>query len=434
MININIPKEVKQVINILMNNGYEAYIVGGAIRDTILNKKVNDFDISTNCNTLKIKEIFSNFKQVNNNGQKHNTISVKINSYIIEITSFKYKEGEDISINNDLLHRDFTINSIAYSDHLIDPYKGTLDIKNKIIKAINPKECFSDDPLRILRAIRFSSLYQFEIEKNTKYAIHNMYELLKNISKERIKKELDLILTSNSIKDILLEYKDVITFIIPELKPCIGFNQHNKYHKLDVFNHIVEVVSNTRSDYILRMSALLHDIAKPQTFTLDDNGVGHFYFHANEGAKLAYNILHNLKYSNNEILQITYLIKYHDNTINLTKKSITRNLANTPSQNIDLFIKLLELKNADGKSHTITNLVNIDEALIIINDIMSSSQCLKVTDLDVDGFDMKKIGFEHKQIKEVLGYLLNKVLDNNLENKKSILIKEATNYYKLKYN
>lgn len=433
MINLNIPSAVNQVLNTLTNNGYEAYIVGGAIRDTILNKEVNDFDVSTNCNTSKIKELFSDFRQVNNNGEKHNTISIKINNYIIEVTSFKYKEDEENSLINDLKHRDFTINSIAYYEEIIDPYNGFFDINNKIIRALNPYECFSDDPLRILRAIRFKALYEFSIETNTDNAIHSMYELLNNISKERIKKELDLILTSNIIKDILIEYKDIITFIIKELKPCIGFDQHNKYHKDDVYSHIVEVVSNTRNDPILRMAALLHDIAKPLTFTQDENGVGHFYLHANKGSNMAYDILHSLKYSNNEIEQITYLIKYHDNTINLTKKSITKNLANTPNQNIELFIKLLELKNADSKSHTIINIIDIDNVRNIIDEIINTNQCLKVTDLDVDGFDMKKIGFQNKQIKEVLEYLLNEVIENNIQNYKSALIKEAQKYYLLRF-
>ena len=433
----NVPEYIKAIQERLIKNEYECYLVGGCVRDTLLGLDVKDYDLTTNCDSSTLKSIFADYSIINNNGEKHNTITLHIGDDNVEITSYKHNADEENSIENDLMHRDLTINAMAYSDRMVDLVGGYDDLKNKIIRAPgNPADRIKEDPLRILRALRFSSRLGFEIEEETSIAIHEYKELLSNVSSERIKSELDGILAGDNVKKVLNEYKDVIFTIIPELKVTDGFDQENPYHNNSLYDHIVNVCGNVYSNanatvntiVLTRTAALLHDIAKPLCFTLDDNDIGHFYGHAEKGASIALEVMKRLRYSNDEIEKIQYLIMKHDATINLTKKSIRKNLSHAPNQNEEIFFMLLELMNADKLDHTSYELIDLDEVKNIVKQIKEDNECLKLADLSVDGYDIMKLGFRGKEVGLVLNHLLEAVIDERIDNEKSELLASAKNY------
>lgn len=427
----NAPEYIKAIQERLIKNEYECYLVGGCVRDTLLGLNVKDYDLTTNCDSSTLKSIFADYSIINNNGEKHNTITLHIGDENVEITSYKHNDNEENTIDNDLMHRDLTINAMAYSDRIVDLVGGYDDLKNKIIRAPgNPVDRIKEDPLRILRALRFSSRLGFEIEEDTAIAIHKYKELLSNVSSERIKSELDGILAGSNVKKVLCEYKDVMFTIIPELKITDEFDQKNPYHNNSLYNHIVNVCSNVYSKanatintiVLTRTAALLHDIAKPLCFTLDDNGIGHFYGHAEKGALIALEVMKRLRYSNDEIEEIQYLIMKHDATINLTKKSVRRNLSSTPNQDEGLFAMLLELINADRLDHTNYELINIEEVKSIVKQIKEDSECIKLADLSVNGYDLIELGLSGKEIGSTLNYLLELVMDDKINNNKEEIL------------
>ncbi len=427
----NVPEYIKAIQERLIKNEYECYLVGGCVRDTLLGLDVKDYDLTTNCDSSTLKSIFADYSIINNNGEKHNTITLHIGDDNVEITSYKHNADEENSIENDLMHRDLTINAMAYSDRIVDLVGGYDDLINKIIKAPgNPVDRIKEDPLRILRALRFSSRLGFEIEEETARAIHEYKELLSNVSSERIKSELDGLLSGNNVKKILSDYKDVIFTIIPELKVTDGFDQKNPYHNNTLYNHIVNVCGNVYSNanatvntiVLTRTAALLHDIAKPLCFTVDDNGIGHFYGHAEKGALIALGVMKRLKYSNDEIEKIQYLIMKHDATINPTKKSVRKNLSSTPNQDEDLFAMLLELINADRLDHTSYELMNIVEVKNIVKQIKEDNECIKLSDLSVNGYDLIELGLSGKEIGSTLNYLLELVMDDKINNNKEEML------------
>lgn len=419
-----IPKRILDIINCLKANGFEAYLVGGCVRDFLLNKTPKDFDISTNATVEEMLEVFKEYHIINNNGLKHATVSLRYQDDTVEVTS--YRNENDYSIYGDLKKRDLTINAIAYDGEFIDPFGGVNDILNKIIKVCD-NDSFTNDYLRILRALRFSSLLGFSIEDNTKELIKKEYIGLEGISKERIAKELVGILEGENVFDVLMEFKEVFSFIIPELKPTINFNQHNKYHTHNVYTHTLYVVSKTKPNYITRIAALLHDIGKPNCFTMDENGNGHFYGHPLESYHLSKKILSRLRFSSSDIDEILYLVRYHDDRVT-SKKGIKRLLSKAPNCSTELFLKLIDLQIADRLDHVNLD-YDIDQNKInqLLEEIKKEESCLKVTDLEVKGQDLMNLGIYNKKIKEVQIQLLDLIIDEKLENKKDVLLEYIKN-------
>ena len=443
---MNVPDYIKAIQERLLKSEYECYLVGGCVRDTLLGLEVKDYDLTTNCDSENLKKIFADYNIINNNGEKHNTITLHIEGDNVEITAYKHNEDEENTIENDLLHRDLTINALAYGTELVDVNGGYEDLVNKIIKAPgNPNDRIKEDPLRILRTLRFSSKLGFEIDRETSNAIHMNKGLLAMVSPERIKSELDGILAGDNVKKILDEYYDIIFTIIPELKATYGFDQKNPYHANTLYEHITNVCRNvytnvdtnntsTSAIVLTRTAALLHDIAKPKCFTIDDNGVGHFYGHAEEGALIAVNILKRLRYSNDEIEKLEYLIRNHDATINLTKKSVRKTFAHTPNQDEELFYMLLELMNADKLDHTQYELIDINTAKSLINEIKADNLCLKLSDLKVNGYDIMKLGYSGKNVGLILNYLLEAVIEEKIDNEADKLLYAAKQYKEMSFN
>ena len=350
---IKLIEEVQTAFNLLKNNGFLAFLVGGCVRDSLLNKKPKDYDITTNALPEQIKQTFKDYTTIDT-GIKYGTIVVVINRKNIEITTFRQESNYldnrrpeivkfDTSVNNDLSRRDFTINALAYNKEqgIVDLFNGTEDLKNKVIRCVGDANLrFQEDGLRILRALRFASQLGFEIEEETKKAIFNNKHLLLNISNERIFAELCKLLLGKNVKNILIEFVDVFAVFIPDLIYMKNFEQHSIHHVHDILKHTAIAIEKSKKNLIVRLALLLHDIGKPKTFSLDDKGQGHFYGHAKVSVEIAKKVLKNLRASNYEYKMVVNLIEHHDMDLIDNEKFITRLLNKFGSTFVDYLIEV----------------------------------------------------------------------------------------------
>ncbi len=435
-----LPDYVKKAISIMKENGYHIYPVGGCVRSSIIGSTPNDFDMTTNATPDQILEAFKEFKTFTQ-GIKHGTISVIIDGHILEITTYRIESryadnrhpdsvifANDLSL--DLCRRDFTMNSIAYdlsNNSYIDMFGGISDIENRCIRTVgNAQERFKEDSLRILRALRFSSVLGFKIERKTAEAIHANKDLLLCISKERIFDEFTKLLCGNNVKNVLLEFYDVIGVFIPEILPCVNFDQRNIHHCYDVFTHTAVSVENIRPEPLLRWVMFLHDIGKPDSFSIDENG-GHFYGHYRNSSKYSEKILKRLRASNDFIESTSLLVYRHDSTIPVTEKSVRRLLMKIGPRNVKL---LFEINRADAKAQAPyqlkERLERIDRLEAIATRIISENECFSKNKMMINGTDLINLGIEPgPQIGKILDTLLCEIVDGELENTNSALIKRA---------
>lgn len=420
-----LPQEVLFIIDTLNSHNFDAYAVGGCVRDTLLCRIPKDWDITTNALP---EDIIKSFKHTVPTGIKHGTVTVIIGKQSYEVTTYridgKYTDNRHPdqvvftnSLEEDLSRRDFTINAMAFNSlkSLQDPFNGTLDLKNKLIKCVgNPTLRFTEDALRMLRAIRFSAELKFTIEENTLQALSTNCKLINNVSFERIHDELCKILLSDvpSTGIRLLETTGLLNIILPELNECVGFNQRNPYHNKDVFEHTLAVLDNTTSDLILRLSALLHDIGKPKCFSADEKGIGHFYMHNIKSSIISQEILGRLRFDNNTIRTVNILIKEHLSCNESLSPSAVKKLINRVG--IDNLDKLFELQAADIKAHKPPHdFTKLDQLKFTVKDILNSKQAFSIKQLEINGSDLIKLGYPQGII---IGETLKKILDLVLEN------------------
>lgn len=438
---MNIPKEVEKILSIIELAGEEAFIVGGCVRDYFLGKEPKDYDITTSMNP---KDVISLFKRKNYNvvptGLQHGTVTVfpqnETEGY--EITTYRtdgeYLDGRHPSsvtftklLKNDLSRRDLTINAIAYSpkNGFIDLFSGREDIKNKVIRAIgNPDNRISEDALRMMRAIRFSAQFGFTIEDSLMDALKKNASRINNVSKERIHDELCKILLSDNPDYVRILYKTgLLKHFLPEVHLCFMCKQNNPWHIYNVGEHTMVALKNSKKDLTLRMSVLLHDIAKPNAKTTDENGIDHFYKHAEESSLRAKDIMKRLKFTTKETEDVVKLTAIHDYQLEASKKAIRRFIS---KYELDerLFKLYIELKNADNLGQ---NLELSSEILDKTKEIDSlyeeiKNQPMTIKDLNVNGYDVMSFGYKNEEIGKVLKSLLEIVLDNPELNKKETLI------------
>lgn len=459
-----------RAIDILEKAGYEAWIVGGYIRDSILqNDNINnkDIDIATNAHPNQVKKVFENKNwAIYNLGFKFGTIGVIDENYtcrkIIEITTYRqesdYINGRHpntISFKNDitqdLSRRDFTINAIAYNPEkgILDPYNGINDINNKIIKTVGePKDRFLEDYLRMLRALRFASQLGFNIDNETKKSIFDHKVNINKISIERIRDELNKLLIGKYAKEVLETYKEVIFEIIPELKPLDGFDQKTKYHSFDIYTHTLvtlekmdyKAFNNEDSDTKIKAqtigqwSALLHDIGKPECFTLDTQGQGHFYGHPIKSENISRSILNKLKFSKKMINSIMLLVRWHDQPMSPTVKSVGKMLRKFVEKKCELYTNDIfkiycSLRKADSYAHAENfreNFNKAEEIEKVFNIIVQNQEVFKLSDLKINGNDILKMGVKPgPKISYILNECLNKVTEKEINNEKNSLLKYA---------
>ena len=448
---INIPKDVNYIINNFYKNGYEAYMVGGCVRDSLLGVEPKDYDITT---SAKPEETISLFEKTIPTGLKHGTITVIINSTPYEVTTFRtegtYLDNRRPSsvdfvtdIKEDLSRRDFTINALAYNENtgLIDYFNGVDDIKNKIIRCVGDADKrFKEDALRMLRAIRFSCQLTFDIEEGTLKAIKDNYKLIENISFERIRDEICKILISHNPSRGLELLKDtnLLELILPEINSLVDFSPKCTNHNRNVFTHTLRVIDNTENDLLLRLSALFHDVGKLNTLTPFDNGRFYgFPGHSIEGAIMSKRILSKLRFDNNTIKIVSKLIEHHlvlNVDTMLTKYEVKKLLNDVGKNNISLLFKLQRADiNSLDNPKIFLDKVNYTEKLT--NEILENNEPLTIKDLDISGEDLiSNLGLKPgKIIGDTLNYILDKVLEDPNLNSKEILLNLAKDkFYKAK--
>lgn len=443
---IKLPETIKFVLGKLEKNGFSAYAVGGAVRDYILGNPANDWDVTTSALPDETEKVFSGFKVIKT-GIKHGTVTVIVNGCPVEITTFRKESGytdnrhpdnvEFVSdLAEDLKRRDFTVNSLAYNEKegLIDLYGGLSDLKNEIIRTVgDPRERFSEDALRILRAVRFSSKLGFTIEEKTYAAAKELKENLKNVSAERIFSEFTKTLCGKNVKNALLFYHEIITEIIPEMKPCVGFEQHSKWHLYDVYEHIVRSVEYIRPTAELRFTMFFHDIGKPDCFFTRD-GEGHFYGHPEVSAEKTDKILRRLKAPTAFREEVVFLVKNHD--VRLSDSEI-KNRKKLNEIGKERFFLLLDVKKADNAAQG-TALAEkegkeIDKIRVIAEKIIENGEIYDIKQLKISGEDLIKTGFSGKEIGEEMEKLLNACMENNLGNdEESLKAAAEKDFIKLK--
>lgn len=439
----NIPVQAERVLDILEKNGYEGYIVGGCVRDFMLGKTPSDYDITTNALPYEVERCFKDFKVIET-GIKHGTVSVLIDGMAFEITTYRvdgeYKDcrrPENVEytskLEDDLSRRDFTINAMAYSSKrgIVDIFGGKTDIENKIIRCVGePEKRFSEDALRIMRAVRFSSQLGFSIDKNSEFAMFKLRENLKKISAERIRCELDKMLMGKNVFDVLMQCSGILEMFIPEIGECVGFDQHSPYHKYTVWEHTAHCIKNSPQDIYVRLTMLFHDMAKPVCYAPDENGRGHFPNHAKEGAVMAETIMKRLKYDNYAIKTVKQLIKYHDEKFK-NIKSVKRVLAELGEENFQRLMQVIKADNMSKHTFCLEMAEYSDEVGRQAMQIINEKQCIKISQLAVNGTDLKNLGLEGRNIGKCLEHLLNEVIEENIPNEKQLLLEEAANFMKI---
>lgn len=443
----HIPKQANSIILGLRQEGHDAYVVGGCVRDSLLGKEPHDWDISTSATPDEVKlYLFRHGIRSIDTGLKHGTVTAYISQLEqYEITTFRsdgvYSDGRHPdcvefvgSVIQDLSRRDFTINAMAYNTAgMVDPFHGQADLERGVINCVgNPDERFSEDALRILRALRFSSVYRFRIGEETARSIHQNRNKLLMVSAERIQMELCKLLFGKGVLDVLLEYSDVFSAIIPELAPCIGFQQNNPYHQYTVYDHIAHAVANyIGNDISVKIALLLHDIGKPGCYTEDEKG-GHFYGHGVPSRDMAECVMNRLKFDNKTKAEVLDLVLYHDTVIEPTPKVVKRWMNRIGK---DRFAQLLDVRMADIRAHAEgTQESRIERCMAlrsIMSDVLDEEQCFSLKDLAIHGKDILSLGVpQGKVIGDTLQHILNKVISGELDNHIDPQMQEAQQYIK----
>ena len=422
---IELPRKVVLIIKNLQRHGYDAYAVGGCVRDSILNRKPEDWDITTSAKPEQVKRIF---RRTVDTGIEHGTVTVLIGKDGFEVTTYRvdglYEDGrhpKEVTftsrLEEDLKRRDFTINAMAYNDdeRLVDAFGGMRDLNYHLIRCVgDPKERFSEDALRILRAVRFSAQLAFPIEPETAEAIKSLVPNLEKISAERIQAELVKLLVSDHPERIQDACELGITkVVLPEWDDMVGVKQNTPHHKYDVAAHTVHALQNVKNDKVLRLTMLFHDMGKPVMKTTDENGRDHFKGHAIASEQIAKTVMKRLKFDNDTIRKVTKLVAYHDYRMEPTGANVRRAMHEI---GVELFPYYLAVRLADTKAQSsyerrgkLENIIQIRE---LYRNALRNKECVTLKDLAVTGTDLINLGIAPGK---ELGTLLNELLDMVIE-------------------
>ena len=433
---IQLPEKVNRIITTLQKHGFEAYAVGGCVRDSFLGRVPGDWDITTSAAPEETKSLFA---RTFDTGIEHGTITVLLNGEGFEVTTYridgKYEDNRHPSkvqftrsLSEDLLRRDFTINAMAYNeqDGLVDLFHGMEDLKKGVIRCVGNAEArFSEDALRILRAIRFSAQLGFEIEKETRQAIRKLAPNLSYISAERIQTELVKLLVSDHPEKIQDAYELGITkVILPEFDAMMETTQETLHHCYNVGEHTIHALMNIPADKVLRLTMLFHDTGKPARKTVDPDGTAHFKGHAYVSEELTKSIMHRLKFDNDTLHKVTRLVLNHDYRMPAVPKNVRRAMNKIGE---DIFPYYMEVRRADvlaqSEYRRAEKLKNLDEVEQTYAEIIEKGQCVSLKELAVTGRDLIRAGMKPgKEIGEKLNELLNLVIENPEMNTKETLL------------
>lgn len=428
-----IPAKVKEIMETLEGAGFEAWCVGGAVRDMLLGRTAEDWDVTTSALPQQVMDLFG--PAAIPTGLQHGTVTVG-GGRGVEVTTFR-RDGDYLdnrhpdhveftsSLEEDLARRDFTVNAIAMDLRglIRDPFGGREDLKRGLLRAVrDPEERFREDALRIMRGLRFASRLGFSIEEKTDAAIRRCAPRLESIAVERLQVELMGLLRGDQVVEVLLAYPDVLGVFLPEILPCVGFDQRTPYHCYDVWEHTARSVGAVPPEPILRYTMLLHDLGKPSTFTVDENGQGHFYGHGRESTRLAEIICDRLRLDRRSRDTILTLVEHHDMDLPFSEKAVRRCLARFGEETVRL---LLEVKRGDNLAQapeyrSRQELIRQWEQLL--NMVLAQDACFSLKQLAVKGNDLTEIGLSGPAVGRTLHQLLGLVMDEKLPNDRSLLL------------
>ena len=436
---IELPAEVKKIISVLEDAGYEAYAVGGCVRDSLFGQTPHDWDITTSAEPQAVKSLFN---RTIDTGLQHGTVTVRMGGQGFEVTTYRidgdYGDGRHPdsvsftkSLEEDLKRRDFTINAMAYNDEagLVDIFGGQEDLKRGLIRCVGaPEERFREDALRILRAARFAARFGFEIDPEAKRVMKEKAETLHKVSAERIREEFVKLIVSPHPDMVRTLYELGLTAVfLPEFDTMMATPQNTEHHMYDVGEHTIHVMENVPEDKVLRLAALFHDVGKPACRKTDAEGTDHFLGHPALGVDMTADIMRRLKFDNATIESVTRLVRFHDERFPVTARNVRRFISRLGSEYFD---DMLVLKRADVLGQSMyqrkEKLDRIDEMDRVGHEIMNNAEPLSVKDLAIGGKDLMDLGIARgPEIGAILKALLREVVDEPERNERETLLEEA---------
>ncbi len=436
---MNLPEQVRRALARLEDAGYEAFVVGGAVRDHVRGADTGtDWDITTSALPEETEAVFAGYRVIET-GMKHGTVTVLLDGEPLEITTYRVDGGysdhrhpDEVrftrSLREDLRRRDFTMNAMAYSPRtgVVDPFGGQADLAAGVVRCVGePDRRFQEDALRILRALRFASALGMGIHPDTARAARDNRGLLTSVAAERVRVELTKLLCGADAERVLLEFPDILSVPLPEIGAMVCFDQHNPHHDRDVWAHTAAVTAAIPAQPVLRWAALLHDVGKPPCFSLAEDGVGHFYGHAAESARMADGILRRLRFDTDSREEIVRLIRYHDLPIQPERRPVKR-LMNKLGP--DTVRRLIELHKADTRGQSAIcagRIAEYDAVAAVLDEILNEKECFSLKDLAVNGTDMTSIGLAGRDIGRALNACLTAVMEEKLPNERAALLEYA---------
>ncbi len=433
---MNIPEPVKRILKALEEHGHEAHCVGGCVRDSLLGREPGDWDVATSALPEETMALFPG--RAAPTGLRHGTVTIREGTLSVEVTTFRTdgrytdrRRPDSVaftrSLRDDLSRRDFTVNAMGLDlrGTLTDPFGGREDLKNRLLRCVgSPEERFQEDALRILRCLRLAAVLGFDLEEETAQELRACRKLLRDVAAERIQVELTKLLCGPAAAEVLRKFPEVAGTVVPELLPMVGFDQHSRYHCYDVWEHTLHALSEVPAEPVLRWAVLLHDVAKPRCYTRDERG-GHFYGHPTVSAEMADAILRRLKFDNATREAVITLVLWHDREIPRTEKSIRRALRKLGAARLR---ELTEVKRADNLGQAPAyraRLKDVEQIRRIMEDLLARDECVSMRQLAVNGRDMLALGLRGPEIGATLEELLSAVVDGDLPNQRSALLRAA---------
>lgn len=432
-----LPDEVLEILRRLNESGFAAYAVGGCVRDRLLGRVPEDWDLTTSARPEQVMELFR--PHCIPTGLQHGTVTVRQDHRSFEVTTFRtdgtysdHRHPDAVvfsdRLEEDLSRRDFTIGAMAMDakGQIVDPFGGREDLKNGVIRCVgDPDRRFDEDALRLMRALRFASVLGFAIEPDTAAAIRRGREKLRLIAVERIRVEMDKLLCGADAARVLLDFPEVIGVFLPEMHDAVGFDQRNPHHCYDVWEHTVRSVEAVPAEPVLRWTMLFHDLGKTRCFTVDEEGVGHFYGHGKISEALAREATTRLKFDNDSRDQILQLVDWHDRVVPCTRKGLRRVLNTLGARGAE---RLIAVKRADNLAQAAAyrgRQAELDRAEEIIRELLAEDACFSLKQLAVNGRDMMALGLSGPAVGRTLQSLLELVLEEKLPNDRDALLRWA---------
>ena len=428
------PIQVHELLTRLGEAGFPAYLVGGCVRDLLMERQPGDWDVTTSALPEQVMSLFA--PDVFPTGLQHGTVTVRIGGRSFEVTTFR-RDGDYLdsrhpdhveftaSLEEDLSRRDFTVNAMAMDCRgvVVDPFGGREDLRLRRLRCVgDPDRRLTEDALRIMRGLRFAATLGLTIDAATAAAIHRHREDLRQIAVERVAGEWKKLICGNFAADVLLDYADVCAVSIPEILPAVGFAQHNPHHCYDVWEHSVRAMAAVPPDPVTRFALLLHDLGKPETFTLDEQGIGHFYNHGLASARIAGEVCRRLRLDRRTGETIERLVRWHDVEIPMTEKGIRRQLRRLGEEDLR---RLLQIKRGDNLAQAPayrSRQAGLDQLETMLDLVLREQQCFSLKQLAVKGNDLLNLGLSGKAVGEALDTLLDQVVEGRIDNDREMLL------------